>query len=399
MKKYFILAAAAAMMLSACSFDRDLVYADGGTTSYEERIPLDISMSNIAVQAETTRGINTAYQSEQLIQTNIMALFIRESGNTGAKTTTKLFEQDNITSTALTNVTYGSTACADFATGSTLYYPDNKATDICLYAYAPTSIGTAPTAIGTFDIDLSSKLDQSTDAGYLANDIIWGSQGTSTNKVSATAFAAAKTAAPAAGVTSGAYIGTTGDPKVLIPMQHVASKIVINLIPSGMDISKLKGTTVKYYVDYTKGDLNLATGEIRTYAAATTNYSKGQAVILTDNLGDGVTAYNSTGAYNAGGTTLVGYSCCAVVLPQKINAGADNNTAGTNQDLIEIYIDANTSYKLKTSAITTLLAGKVYTYNITVTASGFSVSTTVNDWAADTSFGTSGTETGSATLQ
>jgi len=392
MKRLFILAAAVAMF-AACT-EKSLV----NTGPDNERIPLSISLSNGEVHP-ATRGINTAYQSTQLIASNTMNLFIRTASNTGAKTAT--YEQDALTPTSLTNITYGSTDCADFTTSTALYYPDVKSTEICLYAYAPNTIGLAPTTISTFDIDLSSDRDQTADADYLKNDIIWGSQGTSTNKVSAAAFATAKTAAPAAGVTSGAYIGTgaSSDPKILIPMQHVASKVIINLIPSGMALTQLQGKTVKYFVDYTKGDLNLATGEIRTYGASASNYDAGQAITLTSNLGNGVTTATDTGAYSSDGTSLTGYTCCAVVLPQKINAGADNATPGSSADLIELYIDSTTSYKYKKSGITELLPGKVYTYNITVTASGFHVTTTVTDWTEDTWGTATSPATGSATLQ
>jgi len=64
-----------------------------------------------------------------------------------------------------------------------------------------------------------------------------------------------------------------------------------------------------------------------------------------------------------------------------------------------LYIDSTTSYKYKKSGITELLPGKVYTYNITVTASGFHVTTTVTDWTEDTWGTATSPATGSATLQ
>lgn len=403
MKKYFILAAVAATF-AACSFDKDL--GESSSQIAQEKIPLMIAAANVSAPT-ATRGITTNYQSDALVSDNTLGLYIRKSGNTSTKS--ESYEFDNLASTALNANTYGTTSCVDVNTGTTsLYYPDVKTQEICLYAYAPTSIfASAPTSITTGSINVSTIADQTTEANYRANDIIWGSQGTSTDKVSASAQAAAQTVLTSgnAGDVSGAYIKTNSGLSVKIPMEHKASKIIVNLIPNGMVLSKLVGATVKFYVDYTQGTFNLSNGAITS-----TTLSALQPITLTTTLGKDAnsntinTYTEGNGGYSAGSSSaltdfstdnsyLHGYSCSAIILPQKVNGGANGNTPSSNVNLIEVYIDANTSYIFKTSSTHTYEAGKVYTYNINVNASGLTVTTTVGDW-------TPGAETpGNAELQ
>ena len=102
MKKYFILAAAAAMMLSACSFDRDLDY--GGGSLPEGPIPLSVgaSFGNISDVTMTTRSNDVSYQSDKLIGTNALGLFIfKKNGTTITETA---YEHINLQCTSPTQV-------------------------------------------------------------------------------------------------------------------------------------------------------------------------------------------------------------------------------------------------------------------------------------------------------
>ena len=402
MKKYFILAAVAATF-AACSFDKDMGESSQ-TITQEEKVPLYVSTSNtIGVPAVTTRGINTNYQSDALESDNILGIYVRKitAGspdviNTG--TITESYEKDNIASTGLTSrATYMDVTTA----ASTLYYPDNKSQKIQIYAYAPKTIMTADaTTIGDFNIDVSSYVNQGNadNANYKSSDIIWGTEGT-TNEISANYYQ--NTAVATVGTVTGAYVGDGTNKRVVIPMKHKCSKIIVNLIPDGMDLTKLQNATVKFYVDYKNGTMNLSDGTITTYLAAGTNYqSTPVEITLADgNLGSGVTNYNDVGAYSATPSTLTGYSCCAVILPQPVNALATDNTQvqSATRKLIGITLsDGSTEYAYTTNAIHTFDAEKVYTYSITVSASGLSLSTTVYDWAD----GQSGTPaTGGAVLQ
>ena len=373
-------------------------------------IPLSLSTTNVVgAPTVSTRGINTAYQSTNLVNANTLGIYIRKIDettpsspviNTAAKVET--YEKDNISSSSLTAATYGTTNYTDVTT-STLYYPDVKTQKIQIYAYAPTSImpTTAATTIGSFNIDMSSSKDQSTNAGYMANDIIWGTEGT-TNEISANYYK--NTAAATAGTVTGAYVGTGTDKKIVIPMSHKGSKIVINLIPLGMDLTKLQNASVSFFVDYTKGSMNLSTGAITTYDGTATNYSASQEINFTkkSTTGDTGLGYNVSnptdeGAY-ADGTpaTLKGYTCCGVILPQPVNATTtSNSTAGSaTYKLIEITLsDGTTKYAFTTGAVQNFESGKVYTYTITVTATELYLTTKVDDWLPGTS------ANGSAVLQ
>ena len=377
MKKYFILAAAAAMF-AACSNTDDIAQT---SDVQGERIPLTIGA---AYANATMRGTSTTFQSIALDASNTIGIYIRKNGSVAAKVTTDTYEVDNILSSTLTPVTRNSTDYSDVNTTSTLYYPDGKEKKIDIYAYAPSSImSTAATTIGEFDIDLSAKMNQNADADYMANDILWGMEG-STNEISAKQYA---TVDRTDGTVTGAYVGTGSGANVIIPMSHKGSKIVVTLSPSGMDASKLDGATIKFMVDYTKGKMNLSNGEITTYTAAGTYYAVSQGITLTTGLD------NTT------------HACAAVILPQPINARSMDNTIPNNPDngnqnyrLIEITLTDGSKYVYVVNTVQTFESGKVYNYNITVTASGLNITTTVAPWIDGTS-SLSDSGNGSATLE
>ena len=388
MKKYFILAAAAAMF-AACSNTDEITQ----TETPNERIPLTIGATYSVDPVVTMRGTSTTYQSTELESTNVLGIFIRKNGSKAAKVTADTYEVDNVLSTGLTPATRSTFKYMDVA-ATGLYYPDAKSQKIDIYAYAPSSVmTTAPTTIGSFDIDLSAKTNQGTDANYMANDILWGMEGT-TNEISANKYAAAD---KTDGTITGAYVGTGTGANVIIPMTHRGSKIVINLATSGMDASKLDHATVKFMVDYTKGSMDLSNGEITTNTDATNpNYVVSQPITLTPAA--------TTGPSPTGGLDATTHSCAAVILPQVINAQETDKTtvknpdnSNTNYRLIEITLsDGSTKYAYVVNTVQTFESAKVYTYNIIVTASGLTLTTKVADWVA----GFSGTEgNGEATLE
>lgn len=372
MKKYFILAAAAAMF-AACSNNEDLAQGEAPT----ERIPLTIGAAYSVDPVVTMRGTSTTYQSTALESTNTLGIFIRKNGSKAAKATADTYEVDNVLSTSLTPATRSTVKYVDVA-ATGLYYPDAKSQKIDIYAYAPSSImATAPTTIGSFDIDLSSHTNQGTDNEYMANDILWGMEGT-TNEISANKYAAAD---KTDGTVTGAYVGTGTGANVIIPMTHRGSKIIVKLTASGMDASKLDHATVKFMVDYTKGSMDLSTGTITTNTdASNPNYTVSQPITLTPAA--------TTGASPTGGLDATTHTCAAVILPQVINALETDKTTAKNPDntntnyrLIEITLsDGTTKYAYVVNTVQTFESAKVYTYNITVTASGLNLTTTVTDW-------------------
>ena len=467
MKKYFILAAAAAMMLSACSFDRDLDYGGAGT-SYENAIPLTMGYTLGGMKASTaaTRGNFDDAQSTSIIYegtttgaiNNTLGIFVIKKGEKSA-TTGEAYERFNISSATLKpgDPTTGYDLINTVEAGKDLVYPDNKTQEIDIYAYAPKKTATISDITSNL-ISISSETNQTDKDKYMASDVLWGCAGTGTyvaaaagsggaydnlkwestpgsgtfdmssannNKITAEQYLLVKknetvttpTAYTALGASgrSGAYYftlgsGTANAADVVVPMLHRGSKIVVNLFASGMELAKLQHATVKFYVDYVDGELKISDG---SYVPASSATATRTAITLTDRLGIAATVTNATdavtdeGKKSTGGASSVDYyTCSAVIVPQTntvangdvTTPAAANGTANLIE--VELYSD-NTSSATKTAtygyktkaAATTFVSGKVYIYNITVKASGLTVTTTVQDWSEDT-WGTSTTPAG-----
>ena len=213
---------------------------------------------------------------------------------------------------------------------------------------------------------------------------------------------------------------------VIVPMLHRGSKIIVKLNTSGMELDKLKNADVMFNVDHTKGTLNISSG-----ALATSDGGSKTDIYLTKRLGIKANVVYTEDAENAGtwvqgatteeGTEGTGndkkYICSAVVLPQDMTA-EDRNlitiklyddcqtktmpNAETADDTSNFYDNAK-KYKKYAKATATyvykgnvnLVSGKVYTYVITVKASGLSVTTSVSDWVKDQN----DPQTGNADLQ
>lgn len=409
MKKYLILAAAVTMF-AACTNDT----APGQDGPQNERIPLTIGVSNANISA-TTRSAYTNIQRDTLNSNTAIGLFIIGQGTTA--------NTHNVTAIAATPQSYEvinyklgtpsyfvdtdkygrltSTTEADGSTAATLYYPDNKSEQIGLFAYAPhttltatdavthtTSFASAPAAgtdLNTSLLTVQPLLDQTKDIDYVLSDVLWGTQGysstTSTYDITAANYLLAK----AGTAKDGFYTGTVGTKgEVILPMKHALAKVTVNLIPGGMDISKLKGATVKVYVDHVSGTMNLATGAV---TAATPALASAQAVTLTSCLGQvndvntaeiasGTDGHPSSISYNS--SSYAAYSASAVIIPQKVYDGAASEAA-----FIEITLSGNTaSYVWKAKNIDMTTASREYIFNIMVTASGLNVVTTVANWTS-----------------
>lgn len=419
MKKYFILAAAA-IMISACSFDHELEY-DGSGTTPEGRLPLNIGANYVTNNPVSTRSTNQAVQGDTISVYSPMGLFVLKDGQTVAATSPELdYEFFNIEAkTSNIDATNKRTevAAADNTT-NVLVFPSDKSQGINLYAYAPynpspgiTDIEASTTTTNV--IAVSVQTDQSTALNYIKSDVLWGCVGEHAkgNTIESTAgdgksypvgftgkpnatingtnYLAAKTAA-----TDGFVSGTSGSPittpKVIIPMLHRASKVVVKLLVSGMPVSKLQGAQVKISA--------IGTGNLRIDNGALTATGSASDIIMTDKLGykkdetkptsdaNYLTVLTTSDTENDGVITsgapsaITGYVCSAIVMPQTLTASAK---------LFEIQLADGTSgalntqytYKLPASPSPSAFdSGKVYTYTITVKASGLSVVATVENW-------------------
>ena len=426
MKKYFILAAVAATF-AACSFDKDLGESHGSTIVQQDKSPLTVgySVGNIGKAAVSTRSNLTNIQNEAILTSNTLGVFILKQGETTPTSPQETFEHLNIASNALTSnsptTNYVGATFTDTDPSKAIFYPDMKSQGLDIYAYAPrissTSYSTTASYIPSTWSNISTDVitfytqpDQTAENDYKASDVLWGAAGGGTTSlasayttlsstgnsetISAEAYNTAKSKFEATtdgglnstpGTYKAYYVSSASQADVVIPMLHRGSKIVINLKASGMEYAKLQKAKVTHGVEYLQGTLNLSTG---TYEK--TGSSSPTDVVLTTRLGwDGTSA--TEGEYQES-TTTVGYTCSAVIAPQQV-------AKANGKIKIQLWNDSSSDYTGGTYVYTpsedstTFLSGKVYTYTITVTASGLTVTTSVHDWE------TGATPSGSATLE
>ncbi len=428
MKKLFILAAVAASF-TACSFDKDLGES-ASPTAVAEKVPLTIgySMNSLAASNSVTRGNVTDIQDNFSINTTNdtkVGLFVFKQN--GVNVTDNSYEKFNITSTAAnhTDVTNYSVL-----TYSGLNYPDAKEQEIDIYAYAP-SVETATvtaqlsetdfTNISTQVIKYTLQSNQTTDASYLASDILWGCAGTGNNissavtntttgpyyllgytdlgnnsTISANKYKTVKTNGTGAGTHTssqmvdayylkydGSTPNTNNEAYAVVPLLHRASKVIVKLHTSGMDLAKLKNATVKINVDHVEGSLNVSTGAFTASGAVSA-----QDVILTDRLGIANVKENESDpeptqeGYITEGT-INKFTCAAVIVPQDITSRALIKI-DLYEKLIAHTTDSGSANPPTATYVYTgsqnFLSGKKYIYDITVTATGLVVATNVQNW-------------------
>ena len=405
MKQLFTLAAAAAIF-TACSINGGL---DQTPPTTAERVPLTVGAS-FGTPSMGTKSNHVDYQSAALITTNELGLFIFKKDGT---TVTETYEHINLQCTTPSQV--GSTEYYSVTPASSLYYPDAKSQELDFYAYAPYisatsgSVSQVPasfTDISSQKVTFYTEVDQTTDADYLKSDVLWGCAGTGanivtaataspghpyedlkpagTNKANNNAISAAAeqtaknsfttTMSSTPGESGAYYVESASKADVRIPMLHRGSKIVVQIkTDASMAYTKLQKAKVSFGIDHKIGDLNLATGAFTATDAAAAGY-----VVLTSRLGwDGSAA---EGAYDES-STQVGYQCAAVIIPQTVTAA---QAAG---QLLKIELGdgstwTNGTYAWTPGSAPTFESGKVYTYTITVKASGLNVVASVSDWVS-----------------
>ena len=416
MKKYFILAAAAAMF-AACSNNEDL--AQGETPT--ERIPLTIGTTSLTGSANgTMRSSTIDLQDDAITSYTSMGLYIMQEGKTSKQSVA--YEWFNLQSSSLTAST-PATGFTKFVFSDTKYYPDTKSQGLDIYAYAPYN-ASAPNNtndIASDELTLETPTTQTYDADFYEADFLWGCVGAGTSSTAQTNItdvytAASATATVNASITAenaqaaknsakaGYYSNTTASPavytqNVVVPMIHLGSKIIIKVkTDESMSIDKIKGATVTFLVPDKDATLNLSTGDLTPgtannatvtmgvlgYSAASTPITAGNATGSNGVLWDSTNDTNSDG--NMDDDEVQAYLCSGVILPQ---------TAAASTKLIGITLsDGLTQYAYAPTAAITFVGSKKYTFDITVKASGINVTTTVADWTAGTAI-----PAGEATLE
>lgn len=381
MKKYFILAAAAAMF-AACSNDNDP--SQGETQN--ERTPLKVGT---VTGSTTMRSPSTGLQDDAVAyDKTTIGLYILQQGTTASQSVD--YEKFNLQSSSLTQNSPASKYTL-FNYGS-LYYPDSKTQGIDIYAYAPYS-ASAPASDITTALTLTTPTTQTYDDDFYAADFLWGCVGAGTASDAQTLITGAYTSSPAVSATISAEkaadaktASTAGyyndgasnfTDNVIVPMIHLGSKIIIKVKPSGMAASSLEGATVTFKVADKDATLNLSTGALTPGTANAGDITMGKlgysdaSTVIAASSGD----TNGTNGVIGDGTNVTGYTCAGVILPQTIAASSE---------LIKITL-GTTDYVYKPSAAITFASAKKYTFEISVTASGLKVTTTVADWTDGTS--------------
>jgi len=214
-------------------------------------------------------------------------------------------------------------------TGSPIYFPQDGA-PVSVYAYAPYQSGWSDQVdvAATFTV----AANQSTDAGYLASDLLHGLPTAEQN-----AF-------------------TKDNPVVLLGFAHMLSKLTVKFKTSADTDVDLKGATINIVNTLPSATLKVADG---TLSAATGTATAIKAVTFTDDATE--------------------FKASAVIVPQKVAAGSFIQVVLTNGKMLNA--------RLNTEA--TFASGKAYVYTVNISGQGaeaqaeIELQSTVTDWVED----------------
>lgn len=312
----------------------------------EDLVPILLGTS-FSADAATTRTESTNYQATELIDGSAVGVYIYKTGNKDKDTDS--YGYHNIAYTSNSTSEAGDLSLVTAADQP--YYPSLKTQKIDIYAFSPRSITTATTKLSeqtavSFDI----TADQSSDANYKASDFIWGANTSTVNAES------------------------NRNSKVAVPLQHMGSKIIVNLREGYSMGGKLVGANVKINNVRNTGTVDLTDGSMDVNTSASTAH-----VVLKSSLSasttTSLTGFESV-TYSDGASHYI-YQTAGVIYPQA-------NVSKSNFITITLSDTGPTAYNctIDGSGTQTFAAGKVYTYNITVNATGISLTTSIDDWTS-----------------
>ena len=290
------------LTFASCSSD------DQETKNISQSTPITL-VSNL----DQMRTVNTDLQKTQIAEGVKIGVFVK--GTNGF-----IEDGDNAEMTANGNGTF---------TGTTLYFPEDGS-NVSVNAYAPYSAAFT----GKMDeaVSFSVATDQSTDANYLASDLLCG--------------------APSG---ENAYNMTT--PAVPLVFKHMLSKLNIKFTFSGETDVDLKGATVS--ILNTKPSTTLKVSDATLGAASGTATSIKAVTFAAD-----ATAFVAS----------------TIIVPQTV--GAD--------DFIQISLTDGRTLRAPLKSETSFLSGKAYTYTVKILGEGaqaaieIEMSTEVTDWDSNT---------------
>jgi len=295
MKKFFFFAAVASVMLTACSSDNDEanVANDG---------QIRLTTQNVMNQ---TRSANQSLQLTQFANDETVGIFLVENVSG-----TPTLSGDNVTSYAQP-LTYTADGAGNLS--NTQYWPKDG-NGLFIYGVYPATAATAYNAAG---VSFSVQADQSTDANYMASDLMTG----------------APTSNPVARQST----------TVPLTFTHLLTKVNINLTAGN---------------GFVASDLTSATVTLLSLKPTTT--FNVQNTTVGDASGDATNIVAGTGA-----------STSAIIVPQNVVASIN---------FIKVTVGGG-DYIYKMGTATTFTAQKVYTYNLTVSKTGLTLSTaSINNW-------------------
>lgn len=301
----------AALLVSGCSSDS--LSISGDIVGTEGRIPLSVLLTapvNDGRAATRTNGLadGEGFQNRGALDasnaTKVGLFVLKKSGKT---VTDASWERMNQCSATLTN--NGGYSQYGAADGAALYYPEDRAQEVDVYAYVPYTAtmsmeGTQPVTDITNNINIAIPIDQTTLNSYRAADILWGCAGTGTYVASSVAADGAygklgygasgtgqvsqdnnrevsvakhlelqgdNTKTGRVGGTAYYKAGVAATPQVVVPMLHRCAKIVVRLTTDGMALDKLQNATVRTLVHYQAVQLFVSNGSLTSYSMPTTD--------------------------------------------------------------------------------------------------------------------------------
>ena len=254
-----------------------------------------------------TRSINQNIQASQLSNGNAVGVYVTD-------------ESDGV---VCDDVKITADGDGGFTYDQDLYWPvEGKAS---IYAYAPYQEGWK----GKFDTEntFTVDADQTTDAGYLASDLLRGIP------------------------VSGNPLEQTSN-TVALAFHHMLSKVNITIINTSD--TDMGGSTVSVQNVLTSASVDLQTGEL-------------------SDIGSKGTVKAATFA-----TDATSYRCSAVIMPQKLTTGTE---------YISITFAEGNTVAAKMRNDVELESGKTYNFTITVGVGGADMitATSLDDWDEDTS--------------